>query len=203
MGNKINPICFRSKIFQKNYSKWYSSYNYSDFFLIEQNLRNSISKEINNLYISNIYIEISKHFAIITIFSSKPGLIIGKSGEKIISLKKKLKSENKISIYISVKEIINPDIDPTLISKGICFSLEKRLHYKRIINRYLNFASKKFIRGIKIIISGRLNGNDIARKETFKYGKLALGTLSEKINYASSIAKTKYGLIGVKVWLNY
>ncbi|WDI79187.1 30S ribosomal protein S3 [Candidatus Vidania fulgoroideae] len=199
MGNKINALGFRIPKFYCWNSKWIlNKKNLIEDIMI----RSYIKKNFENKYINNIFVEKSAENYIVLINSSKPGIIIGRLGINIKNMKRFFK-KRLVNVYISVKETINLDINSDNISKNICFSIEKRKNYKRIINIYMEKAMNYAIRGIKITISGRLNGSDIARRETFKLGKVQLIKINNKVSYTKSISKTKYGIICIKVWINF
>ncbi|MGX7589230.1 30S ribosomal protein S3 [Candidatus Vidania fulgoroideorum] len=198
MGNKVNPIGLRIPRLYNWNSKWILN---KRNVIEDIQIRNYIKNNFEDKYINNVFIEKSAENYIILINSSKPGIIIGKFG-KNIKLMKNFFKKKLINVYISVKETKNLDINSNHISKNICSTIEKRGNYKKIINLSMEKAMEYAIRGIKISISGRLNGNDIARKEIYKLGKVQLICIDNKISYSSSLSKTKYGIICVKVWIN-
>ncbi|MGX7582992.1 30S ribosomal protein S3 [Candidatus Vidania fulgoroideorum] len=201
MGNKINPIGYRISRFNNWYSKWNSDFKTYKTKLIENLiLRNFLEKEVKEF--SRIYIESARNFFLIKIFSSKPGIVIGKKGGNIKRIKFNLEKKFNKKFYIIIKDVIS-DIDVNSISRKICYYLEKRMNYRKIINNTINRIKKFLIRGLKIKVSGRLNGADIARKESFKLGKISLNCINEKVDFSEKFAETAYGKIGVKVWISY
>ncbi|WGH27656.1 MAG: 30S ribosomal protein S3 [Candidatus Shikimatogenerans bostrichidophilus] len=218
MGQKSNPIANRLGIIFGWKSLWVNNYN---LYIIEDNLiRNYINNRFINKYcISSIIIERIRNKTIITICTSKPAIVIGKKGNEVDFLKKKIKKiiinnyynnnlnlKNKINInniliYINVIDIINPEIDSLLVAKNICRQIESRISYKKSIKLSIITAIKKKVKGIKIKISGRLNGNEMARTETYKKGIIKLSTFRSNIDYGFYEANTTYGKIGIKVWI--
>ncbi|BBA84687.1 30S ribosomal protein S3 [endosymbiont of Euscepes postfasciatus] len=202
MGQKVNPIIFRLGI-----NKFWNSIWYSDKKKFLDNLRNDyLIRNFINIYlhkvpISNIIIERLSSNIIINIYTSKPGIIIGKKGEDLIKLKNKISGISKIETLIKVFEVKNPELDAKLISENISFQIKKKKSFRKVIKRYIQQSMKYGALGIKIKISGRLGGSDIARSEWYKEGRIPLHTIRSNIDYNCSICKTTYGIIGIKVWV--
>ncbi|WGH26648.1 MAG: 30S ribosomal protein S3 [Candidatus Shikimatogenerans bostrichidophilus] len=218
MGQKSNPIANRLGIIFGWKSLWVNNYNLyvNEDYLIRNYINNRF---INKYCISSILIERIRNKTIITICTSKPAIVIGKKGKEVNFLRKKIKEiiidnynenfyflKNKIYIknifiYINIIDILNPEIDSLLVAKNICRQIESRISYKRAIKLSIITAIKKKIKGIKIKISGRLNGAEMARTETYKKGIIKLSTFRSNIDYSFYEANTKYGKIGIKVWI--
>ncbi|MCB1711770.1 MAG: 30S ribosomal protein S3 [Candidatus Riesia sp.] len=204
MGQKVNPIGIRLGFIRKSNAFWYP---YNDTFAntlkndltIRSYLRNNLSKKAG---ISTILIERINQNIKIIINAAKPGLIIGKRGEDIEKLRLKLnKLYDNISININVEEIKKPELDAFLIAENVALQLKKRVVFRRAMKRVVTNAMKQGAKGIKVAISGRINGADIARKEWCKEGRIPLHTFKADIDYGFAESHTVYGLIGVKVWV--
>ncbi len=203
MGKKVNPIGIRLGYTKKSSSFWYSDKkNFSTILKSDIQIREYIINKLKKYHVmGNIFIERMKNNVKIIIKSSKPGVIIGKKGEEIEKLRVQLYNKYKISVNINILEIKKPDLDAIWLANNISSQIKKRIVYKRIIKRSIFNAMKYGARGIKIMISGRLGGIDIARKEWFKEGRVPLHTLKSDIDYATSTVNTSYGVIGIKVWV--
>jgi len=190
MGQKVNPNILRLGISQNWDSIWYSERNYCLNLKEDLKIRNLIFYVFKNANINKIIIERPAKKAIINIYAAKPGLIIGKGGNDISNIKKLIKKITKREIIINIKEVKVPEMEPTLIAKNIADQLEKRSSFRKVIKRSINDAIKAGVNGIKIIISGRLGGAEIARKETYKEGRIPLHTIRAIIKYDSYVANT-------------
>ncbi|ATW01761.1 30S ribosomal protein S3 [Candidatus Legionella polyplacis] len=201
MGQKVNPIGIRLGIIQDWNSKWYSNKYYSSLLNQDINLRKYLKKKLNNAFVSKICIERPAKNAVITIYTARPGVIIGKKGGGIENLRKDIESYLGIPVKLNIEEIKHPELDPVLISENIAQQLEQRVMFRRIMRKSINSAIKSGAKGIKICISGRLGGSEIARSECYREGRIPLHTFRANIGYGLSEAKTTYGMIGVKVWV--
>ncbi|WGH24838.1 MAG: 30S ribosomal protein S3 [Candidatus Shikimatogenerans bostrichidophilus] len=205
MGQKANPIANRLGLILGWKSIWIK--NYSINVKEDEDIRNFINERFYRKYcISNILIEKTRNKIIITIFTSKPAIVIGKQGKEVDYLKKEIKKKiNNINrnlyIYINVIDVEYPEIDALLVAKNICRQIINRVSYKKCIKISIINAMRMKIKGIKIKISGRLNGVEMARKETYKNGTIKLSTFRSNIDYGFYEANTTYGKIGVKVWI--
>lgn len=202
MGQKIHPTGFRLSV-QKNWaSKWYAN---SKFFprMMQEDLdvRNYLSKKLAHASVGKVIIERPSKNARITIFSSRPGVVIGKKGEDIENLRNELQKRIGVPVHVNIEEIRKPEIDAQLIADNIAQQLEKRIMFRRAMKRSIQNAMRLGAQGIKIMSSGRLNGIEIARREWYREGRVPLHTLRADIDYATSEAKTTYGIIGIKVWV--
>ena len=202
MGQKIHPTGFRLSILKNWSSKWYATKkNFSTLLLDDIKVREFLKKRLANASVSRILIERPAKDAKITIFTSRPGVIIGKKAEDIELLKKDLQKLMNNKVVIETEEIRKPEIDAQIISDGITGQLEKRVMFRRAMKRAMQNAMRSGAQGIKIICSGRLNGIEIARTEWYREGRVPLHTLRANIDYGFSEAKTTYGVIGVKVFV--
>lgn len=202
MGQKIHPTGFRLSV-QKNWdSRWYAnSKAFSGMMKEDLDVRDYISKKLSHASIGKVLIERPSKNARITIFSSRPGVVIGKKGEDIESLRKELQKRVGVPVHVNIEEIRKPEIDAQLIADNIAQQLEKRIMFRRAMKRAIQNAMRLGAQGIKIMSSGRLNGIEIARTEWYREGRVPLHTLRADIDYATSEAMTTYGIIGIKVWV--
>ncbi|GAB1233227.1 30S ribosomal protein S3 [Ferrigenium sp. UT4] len=203
MGQKINPIGFRLS-FQKNWtSKWYSnSKNFSELLLKDIEVRDYLKKKLAGAGVSKIVIERPAKNAKITIYTARPGVVIGKKGEDIEKLRAELRLRMGLpDVGLNIEEVRKPEIDAQLIAESITQQLEKRIMFRRAMKRAMQNAMRLGAQGIKIMSGGRLNGIEIARTEWYREGRVPLHTLRADIDYGFAEAKTTYGIIGVKVWV--
>jgi small subunit ribosomal protein S3 len=201
MGQKVNPNIFRLKINHTWESIWYAEKKYKKNLHEDIKIRNIIYNKCKFANINKIYIERPAKKIIVNIYSSKPGIIIGKKGTDIKSLRKEITKIINNEVIINITEVKKPEIEPLLIAKNIASQLEKRISFRKIIKRSINNALKLGSKGIKITISGRLGGVEIARKENYREGRIPLHTIRAKIKYDKYQANTIYGKIGIKVWI--
>ena len=204
MGQKTHPLGFRIGITQKHRSSWYAKMNsYSKFLHEDYQIRQSIENNVSNASISNIYIKRKIDQIEIDIYTARPGIILGKDGLGTNILREKLqnKLKNNTQIRVNLVEVKDPDIDATLVAEFIAQQLEKRTAFRRAVRQGIQRSNKTSIGGIKVQISGRLNGAEIARSEWVREGRVPLQTLRANIDYSYKIAQTIHGILGVKVWL--
>ena len=202
MGQKIHPTGFRLSVSRNWASRWYA--NNRDFagMLAEDiKVREYLKGKLKNASVSRVLIERPAKSARITIFSARPGVVIGKKGEDIENLKKELAARLGVPVAVNIEEVRKPEIDAQLIADSITQQLEKRIMFRRAMKRAMQNAMRLGAQGIKIMSAGRLNGIEIARTEWYREGRVPLHTLRADIDYATSEAKTTYGIIGVKVWV--
>ena len=202
MGQKINPIGFRLGVTKNWSSKWYA--NSKNFAALLQNdikVREFLNKKLANAAVSKIVIERPAKNAKITIYSARPGIVIGKKGEDIETLRSSLQSLMGIPVQLNIEEIRKPEVDATLIAQSIAQQLEKRVMFRRAMKRAMQSAIRLGALGIKVMISGRLAGNEIARTEWEREGSIPSHTLRANIDYGTAEALTTYGIIGIKVWI--
>ncbi|MDC1011299.1 30S ribosomal protein S3 [Methylophilaceae bacterium] len=202
MGQKINPIGYRLGVTKNWSSKWYaSSKNFSVFLQNDIKVREFLNKKLANAAVSKIVIERPAKNAKITIFSARPGIVIGKKGEDIETLRSSLQNLMGIPVQLNIEEIRKPEVDASLIAQSIAQQLEKRVMFRRAMKRAMQNAMRLGAQGIKIMSSGRLNGIEIARSEWYREGRVPLHTLRADIDYGVARAQTTYGIIGIKVWI--
>jgi small subunit ribosomal protein S3 len=203
MGQKIHPIGFRLSVNKNWNSKWFANTkNFADLLLKDIEVRAYLKKKLAGAMVSKIVIERPAKNAKITIYSARPGVVIGKKGEDIESLRTELKKRMGLpDVALNIEEVRKPEIDAQLIADSITQQLEKRIMFRRAMKRAMQNAMRLGALGIKIMSSGRLNGIEIARTEWYREGRVPLHTLRADIDYGTSEAYTTYGLIGVKVWV--
>jgi small subunit ribosomal protein S3 len=202
MGQKIHPTGFRLSVSRNWGSRWYA--NNRDFagMLAEDiKVREYLKGKLKNAAVSRVLIERPAKNARITIYSARPGVVIGKKGEDIENLKKELATRLGVPVAVNIEEVRKPEVDAQLIADSITQQLEKRIMFRRAMKRAMQNAMRLGAQGIKIMSSGRLNGIEIARTEWYREGRVPLHTLRADIDYGFSEAKTTYGVIGVKVWV--
>lgn len=202
MGQKVHPIGIRLGVIKKHNSNWYANpKQYSQYLLNDFQVRDFLFKKLEGAMVSNITIERPTGAAKITIHSARPGIIIGKKGEDIESLQKELTKLMGVPAQVNIQEITSPDLEAKLVADGIASQLERRVMFRRAMKRAVQNSMRAGAEGIKVELSGRLGGAEIARTEWYREGRVPLHTLRADIDYASVRAETTYGTIGVKVWI--
>jgi len=203
MGQKINPIGFRLAVNRNWTSRWYAnSRTFAPMLAEDIMVRSFLKKKLSHASVSRVLIERPAKDARITIFSARPGVVIGKKGEEIESLKSQLRRLMGVQqVHVNIEEVRKPETDAQLIADSIAQQLEKRIMFRRAMKRALQNAVRLGAQGVKIMSSGRLNGQEIARREWYREGRVPLHTLRADIDYGFSEAKTTYGVIGIKVWV--
>jgi small subunit ribosomal protein S3 len=202
MGQKIHPTGFRLAVTRNWASRWYATNrNFASMLAEDLEVREFLKKKLKNAAVSRILIERPAKSARITIFSARPGVVIGKKGEDIENLKLELAKRLNCPVSVNIEEVRKPEVDAQLIADSITQQLEKRIMFRRAMKRAMQNAMRLGAQGIKIMSSGRLNGIEIARTEWYREGRVPLHTLRADIDYGFSEAHTTYGVIGVKVWV--
>lgn len=202
MGQKVHPIGIRLGIVKDWSSKWYAdSKNYPDYLNMDLQVREYIKKTLAHASVSRIQIERPANNARITIHTARPGIVIGKKGEDIEKLRKDIGKIMGVPVNVTIEEIRKPELDAHLVAENIAQQLERRIMFRRAMKRAVTNAMRLGALGIKVRVSGRLNGADIARAEWYREGRVPLHTLRADIDYGFVEASTTYGVIGVKVWL--
>ena len=202
MGQKIHPTGFRLAVTRNWASRWYATNrNFASMLAEDLEVREFLKKKLKNAAVSRILIERPAKSARITIFSARPGVVIGKKGEDIENLKVELAKRLNVPVSVNIEEVRKPEVDAQLIADSITQQLEKRIMFRRAMKRAMQNAMRLGAQGIKIMSGGRLNGIEIARTEWYREGRVPLHTLKADIDYGFSEAKTTYGIIGVKVWV--
>ncbi|MDQ3565082.1 MAG: 30S ribosomal protein S3 [Pseudomonadota bacterium] len=202
MGQKVHPTGFRLGIVKDWSSKWYvDSKKYADYLNMDLAVREFLRKKLRQASVSRIQIERPANNARIIIHTARPGIVIGKKGEDIESLRKQVSRLMGVPVQISVEEIRKPELDAYLVAESVAGQLERRIMFRRAMKRAVTNAMRLGAQGIKIHVAGRLNGAEIARSEWYREGRVPLHTLRADIDYGLAEAKTTYGVIGVKVWI--
>ena len=202
MGQKIHPTGFRLAVTRNWGSRWYAgNSNFASMLKEDLDVRAFLKKKLKNASVGRVLIERPAKNARITIFSSRPGVVIGKKGEDIEVLKTTLAKMMGVPVHVNIEEIRKPETDAQLIADSIAQQLEKRIMFRRAMKRAMQNAMRLGAQGIKIMSSGRLNGIEIARKEWYREGRVPLHTLRADIDYGFGEAETTYGIIGIKVWV--
>ncbi|MCG2595877.1 30S ribosomal protein S3 [Ramlibacter sp. XY19] len=202
MGQKIHPTGFRLAVTRNWNSRWYANNrDFGDMLAEDIKVRDYLKTKLKNAAVSRVLIERPAKNARITIYSARPGVVIGKKGEDIENLKKELATRLGVPVAVNIEEVRKPEVDAQLIADSITQQLEKRIMFRRAMKRAMQNAMRLGAQGIKIMSAGRLNGIEIARTEWYREGRVPLHTLRADIDYGFSEAKTTYGVIGVKVWV--
>jgi small subunit ribosomal protein S3 len=203
MGQKINPVGFRLAVNRNWSSRWYAnSKSFAPMLAEDIKVRDFLKRKLAHASVGRVLIERPAKDARITIFSARPGVVIGKKGEEIEALKAELRRIMGVQqVHVNIEEIRKPEIDAQLIADSIAQQLEKRIMFRRAMKRAMQNAMRLGAQGIKIMSAGRLNGIEIARTEWYREGRVPLHTLRADIDYGLGEAKTTYGVIGIKVWV--
>ena len=202
MGQKVQPIGFRLGIVKDWTAKWYGNkQQYAEFLTMDMKVRAYLEKRLKSAAISKIVIERPSQNMNITLFTARPGIVIGKKGEDIDRLRKELSKMVGMPVQVAVEEIRKPEMDAKLVAENIAQQLEKRVMFRRAMKRSMQNTMRLGAEGIKIMIAGRLNGAEIARTEWVRDGRAPLHTLRADIDYGTAEALTTYGIIGIKVWI--
>ncbi len=201
MGQKVHPHGLRVGIIKTWDSKWYAGKDYEKFLLEDIKIREFIKEKLFLSGISKVEIERASNKARISIYTAKPGMVIGRQGSNIELLKSDLKKMTESSIDINIVEVKTPDLDATLVAENIAAQLERRIAFRRAMKQCVGRSMRMGAKGIKIQCGGRLGGAEIARSESYREGSIPLHTLRADIDYGTAEAHTTYGPIGVKVWI--
>ncbi len=201
MGQKVNPISNRLGIIRGWDSNWFGGKDFGDNLVEDQKIRQYLNKRLEKASVSRIVIERTLKLVTITICTARPGIVIGKGGADVDKLREELKNLFKKEIQINIYEVKKPDLDATIVGNNIARQLEGKIAYRRAAKMAIKNAIRSGAEGIKIQISGRLNGAEMRRKEMFKEGRTPLHTFRADIDYCQCEALTKVGLLGVKVWI--
>jgi small subunit ribosomal protein S3 len=202
MGQKVNPVGIRLGIVKDHTSIWYAdSKNYPKQLIKDLEVRAFIEKTLESASVSRVVIERPAQTARVTIHTARPGIVIGKKGEDVDGLRKKLAEKMGVPVQINIEEIRKPDLDAKLVAQNVAQQLERRVMFRRAMKRVVQNAMRQGAEGVKVQIGGRLGGAEIARTEWYREGRVPLHTLRADIDYATYEAKTTYGILGVKVWI--
>ena len=201
MGQKVNPIGLRLGIVKTWESRWYADKNYADYILEDYKIRRFIKKKLYHAGVSRIEIERSSRRIRLRIFTSRPGIVIGKKGSEISLLKQEIEKMVTHEVLIDIQEIRKPEIDAQLVAENIALQIERRVAFRRAMKRGVSSAMRFGAQGVKVICGGRLGGAEMARREWYREGRVPLHTLRADIDYGFTEARTTYGAIGVKVFV--
>lgn len=199
MGQKVNPISFRLGVIKTWDSKWYAKADYAKLLHEDLKLREFLKKRLFHSGVSKIEIERAANKAKINIFTARPGLIIGKKGSEVETLKKDLAKLTDKEVFLNIQEVRKPELDAQLVAESVALQLERRIAFRRAMKKSVTSALKFGAKGIRITCSGRLGGAEMSRTEWYREGRVPLHTLRADIDYGFAEAKTTYGIIGIKV----
>ena len=201
MGQKTHPYGFRLVYNQAWHSRWYAESAYSNILLEDVKLRDQLKKRFAHAGVSEVDIERAAERMRITIYTSRPGIIIGRKGAEVDKLRDDLVKQIGREVHINIQEIQRPELDAQLVAQSIAGQLERRVAFRRAMRKSMESAFRFGAKGVKIMVAGRLGGHEIARTEWYQEGRLPLHTLKADIDYGLAEARTTYGVIGVKVWV--
>ena len=201
MGQKVHPIGFRLGFNKTWRSRWYAEKEYANLLHEDIKLKKDLKKRFAHAGVSHVDIERAANKLKISIFTSRPGIIIGRKGQEVDKLKQEVQKKTGKEVFINIQEILKPELDAQLVSESVALQLEKRIAFRRAMRKAVDAALRFGAKGIKVRVSGRLNGAEIARSEWYLHGQLPLHTLRADIDYGTSEAKTSFGQIGVKCWI--
>ena len=201
MGQKVNPIGLRLGIVKTWESRWYAGKNYADYILEDYKIRKFVKNKLHHAGISKVEIERSSKHIRLRVFTSRPGIVIGKKGAEISKLKKEIEEKVSQEVMIDIQEVRKPEIDAQLVAENVALQIERRVAFRRAMKRGVSSAMRFGAMGVKIRCSGRLGGAEMARTEWYKEGRIPLHTLRADIDYGFIEARTTYGIIGVKVFV--
>ena len=201
MGLKVNPNGLRLGINKTWSSRWYSKKDYAKLLHEDLEIKKYIQEKLASASISKVIIERAAKKLRLTVYSSRPGIIIGKKGADIESLRNKLTDMSKLEVYLDIKEIRKPEVEAKLVAENIAPQLEKRISFRRAMKKAVQSSMRLGAKGVKVVCSGRLGGAEIARTEKYHLGSVPLHTLRSDIDYATAEAETTYGICGIKVWI--
>jgi small subunit ribosomal protein S3 len=201
LGQKTNPIGFRLGVTKSWDSNWYDEKGFSGKLLEDLMVRNYVRNRLKKAGISRIQIDRTPKRAVITIHTSRPGIVIGKSGKEIAQLEEELKKVTSKEVKILIHEIKRPELDAALVAESIASQIEGRISFRRAMKQSITAAMRMGAEGIRVLCGGRLGGAEIARREQYKEGRIPLHTIRADIDYATATSRTIYGAIGIKVWI--
>jgi len=202
VGQKVHPRGFRLGVSADWQAKWFNEKNYAEWLLEDEEIRKIVKRKYYHAGISEVFIERPDSERVnITVKTARPGVIIGRKGEEITKLRGELEKMFRRRMIINVEEIKTPEIDAQLVAESIASKIERRASYKRAMKRAISDAMRRGAKGVKVMVAGRLGGAEIARREWYLKGRLPLQTIKAIVDYGTAEAQTKYGTIGVKVWI--
>jgi small subunit ribosomal protein S3 len=201
MGQKVHPIGFRLGYNKTWRSRWYASKEYANLLHEDLALKKELKKRFAHAGVSRVDVERAANKLKVSIFTSRPGIIIGRKGQEVDKLKQEIQKKTGKEVFINIQEILKPELDAQLVSESVALQLEKRIAFRRAMRKAVDAALRFGAKGIKVRVSGRLNGAEIARSEWYLHGQLPLHTLRADIDFGFSEAQTSFGQIGVKTWI--
>jgi len=201
MGQKVHPIGFRLGFNKTWRSRWYAEKEYANLLHEDILLKKDLKKRFSHAGVSRVEIERAANKLKISIFTSRPGIIIGRKGQEVDKLKQEIQKKTGKEVFINIQEILKPELDAQLVAESVALQLEKRIAFRRAMRKAVDAALRFGAKGIKVRVSGRLNGAEIARSEWYLHGQLPLHTLRADIDYGLHEARTNFGAIGVKCWI--
>lgn len=202
MGQKVNPIGFRLSVRRNWQSRWYAGKkDFANLLLEDHLIRKDLMGTLRFAAVSNVFIERASNRVRVKIFSARPGIVIGRKGQELEKIKENLAKRTGKEILLDIQEIKKPEIEAQLVAENVALQLERRIAFRRAMKKTIQIAMSVGAEGIRIQVSGRLGGADIARREKQRAGRVPLHTLRENIDYGFAEARTVYGIIGIKVWI--
>jgi small subunit ribosomal protein S3 len=201
MGQKVHPTGFRLGFNKTWRSRWYAEKEYANLLFEDLALKKDLKKRFSHAGVSRVEIERAANKLKVSIFTSRPGIIIGRKGQEVDKLKQEIQKKTGKEVFINIQEILKPELDAQLVSESVALQLEKRIAFRRAMRKAVDAALRFGAKGIKVRVSGRLNGAEIARSEWYLHGQLPLHTLRADIDYGMSEARTSFGAIGVRCWI--
>jgi small subunit ribosomal protein S3 len=201
MGQKVHPTGFRLGFNKTWRSRWYAEKDYANLLHEDIGLKKDLKKRFAHAGVSRVEIERAANKLKISIYTSRPGIIIGRKGQEVDKLKQEIQKKTGKEVFINIQEILKPELDAQLVAESVALQLEKRIAFRRAMRKAVDAALRFGAKGIKVRVSGRLNGAEIARSEWYLHGQLPLHTLRADIDYGLHEARTNFGQIGVKCWI--
>lgn len=205
MGQKVHPKAFRLGVVYTWKSKWFAHHNYRELLESDIRLRRWLKKKLRGASVSQLEVERGASTVTVTIYTAKPGVVIGRGGAQVEELKKEIKSrflQPKQNLQLNIQEVPNPMISAEIVAENMALELEKRMPFRRVMKQAIDQSMKAGALGVKVMVGGRLNGAEIARTEQLSQGTVPLHTIRAEIDFSRTVARTTYGVIGVKVWIN-
>jgi small subunit ribosomal protein S3 len=201
MGHKVHPIGFRLGILYPWQSKWYADKNYTELLHEDLNVRKRILKKLSDAAVSRVELERNANQVIVTIHTAKPGIVIGRGGQKVDELRTELEAMTNRRVRVNIVEIRQPELDAYLVARSVADQLERRVAFRRAMKQAVTRTMQRGARGVKIQVGGRLGGSEMSRRETEKDGRVPLHTLRADVDFGQAEAATTFGRIGVKAWI--
>lgn len=201
MGQKTHPIGFRLSVRKDWRSKWFAGKNFAAELEEDVKIRKYLKHRLPNAGVSRVEISRTSKIVTVTIFTARPGIVIGKGGEEVGRLKNEINQLSNKSVQINISEIKRPELDAALVGSNIAHQIIKKISYRRVVNKAIQSTIRMGAEGIRVNVAGRLGGSEIARSEKFAKGRVPLHTIRANIDYALTEAHTQYGIIGIKVWI--